>query len=328
MAKSVRTAKLPPKQRTRKYESDSALDNDENLIDFLARCSALTPDESGFQGEYLKRPSSYCVRLTLNKSAGVLSVKTSPALLRFTGGNEELLLVFLVTQGALVLTQHDKTERLEKGAVWVTDATQAFTLVAQKECAFVFTRVHKSYFFAHAGFHAMHFLGHVFRGATALQRSFTAVYNQFDRLLEFVDARDAADMCDGLFCFLRPMLSEYLREHADTVGSADALRAKALDAMQRCLGDHTTTVERIAAFCGVSPRYLSRLFRESGTTVMRRLMKMRLDRAAVNLREKHLANTDIETVARDNGFVSASHFTRVFRTQFGMTPGAWRKKRS
>ena len=50
-------------------------------------------------------------------------------------------------------------------------------------------------------------------------------------------------------------------------------------------------------------------------------LRYRAERARVLIRE----GRTLATAAAECGFVDQSHLTRVFRRQFGFTPGAWRK---
>ena len=82
------------------------------------------------------------------------------------------------------------------------------------------------------------------------------------------------------------------------------------------------TLADIAAAAGVSPVYLTALFRRvEGTALHQYLLKLRLAAAL----EALPACNDITGLALDLGFSSHSHFTATFRRQFRITPGAYRR---
>ena len=74
----------------------------------------------------------------------------------------------------------------------------------------------------------------------------------------------------------------------------------------------------LAKAVGISARHLQRLFlNQLGTTLERHLFAIRLDHARQLLRQSTLP---VLEVALASGFLSASHFSRVYRAQFGISP--------
>jgi AraC-like DNA-binding protein len=80
------------------------------------------------------------------------------------------------------------------------------------------------------------------------------------------------------------------------------------------------SVHAIAARHGVSPRYVQRVFEESGSTVTRYIAEERLAAAYKALCRRTLSHVPISTIAFDCGFSDVSHFNRAFRRRFGCTP--------
>lgn len=80
----------------------------------------------------------------------------------------------------------------------------------------------------------------------------------------------------------------------------------------------------VAAELGISARQLERLFdRHLGTSPKRYAMELRLNRAR-NL----IVQTEqsLSEIAMASGFTSTSHFSRVFRARYGISPGAQRAR--
>jgi transcriptional regulator GlxA family with amidase domain len=83
---------------------------------------------------------------------------------------------------------------------------------------------------------------------------------------------------------------------------------------------------RLAGIAGVSSRHLQRLFKEHlGTTMERYLFSLRLDHARHLLRQSTLA---VLEVALASGFASASHFSRAYKSRFGIAPRDERRLRA
>ncbi|MFI2608909.1 helix-turn-helix domain-containing protein [Kitasatospora sp. NPDC018619] len=105
--------------------------------------------------------------------------------------------------------------------------------------------------------------------------------------------------------------------------AALATLARVKDHILRHLGDPGLTPERIAAAHHVSVRYLHKLFRFEGVTVARWIQRQRLDMSRRDLARPGAARASVAAVAARWGFVSASHFSRAFRTAYGVSPREW-----
>ncbi len=81
--------------------------------------------------------------------------------------------------------------------------------------------------------------------------------------------------------------------------------------------------EELAAECGYSSFYFSRMFKNScGMTPHQYVIKKRVDCACELLRK---SNTPISAVSYDCGFSSQSHMTQIFRSLIGETPKSYRE---
>jgi AraC family transcriptional regulator len=97
----------------------------------------------------------------------------------------------------------------------------------------------------------------------------------------------------------------------------------ATDLMIDRLG-HDMSLSEAASACGLSPNYFARAFKQSvGTPPHRWLLLQRVLRAKTLLRDAKLPLADIAAAC---GFADQSHFTRVFTSIVGASPGAWRKQ--
>lgn len=90
--------------------------------------------------------------------------------------------------------------------------------------------------------------------------------------------------------------------------------------------DEPVTLSQLARDAAMSPYHFLRTFNAvSGVTPYQFVLAQRMRRAALRLRR----TTDpISAVAYEAGFNDLSTFNRRFRRIMGMTPGAWRSRRS
>jgi len=80
------------------------------------------------------------------------------------------------------------------------------------------------------------------------------------------------------------------------------------------------SVGGVAAYLGLTPRNLQRLFEGEGTTFSEFLLAQRLSRAHRMLTEPRLAQSAVGAIAYDAGFGDLSYFNRSFKRRYGATP--------
>ncbi|MFG2133889.1 helix-turn-helix domain-containing protein [Streptomyces sp. NPDC048751] len=92
------------------------------------------------------------------------------------------------------------------------------------------------------------------------------------------------------------------------------------------LADPDLSPEVIAGAHHISVRYLHKLFQDEGTTVGRWIQRRRLEECRRDLVNRLRGRQTIAAVAGRWGFLSATHFSRVFRAAYGLSPSEWREK--
>ena len=102
--------------------------------------------------------------------------------------------------------------------------------------------------------------------------------------------------------------------HTGLIASLAAMEASTAEPLSR---------DALALSAGVSVRQLERLFvSHLGRTIGQEYMRQRLDAAMRLLRESDLGRIEIAVAC---GFVDAGHFSRAFRSRFGITPSRARQ---
>src|SRR5262249_24383264 len=96
--------------------------------------------------------------------------------------------------------------------------------------------------------------------------------------------------------------------------------------IERHLGDGELEPQRIARGLGISTRYLHALFEHGDESVMRYLLRRRIERCREDLADAHKAHRTIADIAFAWGFSDVSHFGRAFKAAFGLAPREWRAR--
>jgi AraC-like DNA-binding protein len=89
--------------------------------------------------------------------------------------------------------------------------------------------------------------------------------------------------------------------------------------------DRELTPTQIAEACRMTTRYLHHLFSEENETVSRYIQRRRLEACARALACPAQRGRTVTSIAFDFGFNSPTHFGRVFRSRYGVTPREYRR---
>jgi AraC-like DNA-binding protein len=92
------------------------------------------------------------------------------------------------------------------------------------------------------------------------------------------------------------------------------------------LHDPALTPGRVAATVHLSPRRLHQLFEADGETVGSYILRRRLEECARAISDVSQRSRTVTEIAFLHGFNNASHFGRVFRERYGVTPSGYRRR--
>lgn len=151
------------------------------------------------------------------------------------------------------------------------------------------------------------------------------------RLLEFL-VRDGETLSKRT---AQPLGESLLEAIADCIGYRNA----ELPRRQRLVDKRLTDIEnyilmnladpdlccdRVAASCGISPRYLCYILKANNTSFSDLLWKNRLPKARDFLIAPAAQDYPIHKIAFMSGFKSAAHFSRMFKAAYGCPPREFR----
>jgi AraC-like DNA-binding protein len=132
-----------------------------------------------------------------------------------------------------------------------------------------------------------------------------------------------------------PLTEAFLESLSEGVGDkiAGALRScslvdKRFADIRQCIQKYVTcpdlTSEWVAQYCGISPRYLCYVLKANDTCFSELLWSERLPKARDWLVCDAFRQYPIHKIACMAGFKSAAHFSRMFKSAYGVSPKDYR----
>ncbi|MFJ6662228.1 helix-turn-helix domain-containing protein [Streptomyces sp. NPDC091377] len=104
----------------------------------------------------------------------------------------------------------------------------------------------------------------------------------------------------------------------------NALRARINTFAEQHLADPAMTPQMIADAHHISLRHLQQLLAEDGTSPAAWIRHRRLERCRLDLADPRLSSQPIQAIAARWGFTNPMHFSRLFRTAYGIPPRDYR----
>lgn len=116
------------------------------------------------------------------------------------------------------------------------------------------------------------------------------------------------------------------RTNVERSSRGTAHRIRIISYIHAHLYDPDLSPAQIARACRITTRYLHYLFSDGEETVARYILARRLEASSQALLADSQRGRTVTAIAFDHGFNSATHFGRVFRTHFGVTPREYRAR--
>jgi AraC-like DNA-binding protein len=148
---------------------------------------------------------------------------------------------------------------------------------------------------------------------------------QITGVLDQVDGRAAVRLSGNVLDLLRTVLAERLdRPPADIDSTHRALMLQITAFIEENLARPDLSPQLIAAAQHISLRQLHKLFYGTGSTVGGWIRQRRLERCCRDLRDPDLADRPVAAIGARWGFPDPAHFSRLFKSAYGMGPRDYR----
>jgi AraC-like DNA-binding protein len=253
-------------------------------------------------------------------AASAHTVERTPRLARGDGG--EHFKLSLVLEGSALIVQDDREAVLRPGDFGIYDCDRPYTLHGAEGFRMVVCRLpHEDFRLSPRQVAPM--------TATRIPggRGLAWVLAPFLERLAGTGELRASPVVGNVL----DLVAALCEEHLGDAGLARPAQQRATELLVSArayadahLGDPELSPGRIAAAHFVSVRHLHTAFEPTGTTVARWIRERRLQRCREELRDPAHAHETVATIAARWGLVDSSHFSRIFRTAYGMSPRDWR----
>ncbi|MGB3434358.1 helix-turn-helix domain-containing protein [Achromobacter sp.] len=133
---------------------------------------------------------------------------------------------------------------------------------------------------------------------------------------------EAAELGERLIDLIVLFLVQSGQGHASESDSSVTLahRQRVLAYIRQHLADPALSPQQVAQGCGLSVAYLHRILRAGGLSAEAFIFDQRLDKCRELLLNPQHSHRSIAELAYQVGFSHPSHFSRLFKRRFGMTP--------
>ena len=239
-------------------------------------------------------------------------------------GQEDDLLVSIQISGEMRVAQDGRRSVVAPGDIVLCDSRRPYSLQMQANNRAVWLQFPRKELTMRVGatspFVATAISGRA--GVAALFLQLACALPQ--RAPEFHDAEPPALAAQTL-----DLLALVLSHRAGKSVSLSSSKVIALERLKRTIGRNLRDPElnpfRAAEMAGIGVRQANRLLALERTSLERFIFSERLDRCYAALLDTAHDNQTISEIAFSWGFNDLSHFSRSFRTHFGMSPTEFRK---
>jgi AraC family transcriptional regulator, positive regulator of tynA and feaB len=114
------------------------------------------------------------------------------------------------------------------------------------------------------------------------------------------------------------------RETGATLTGRNEMCSRLAQFIETHLADPALSPASVASAVGISLRHLQRLFAASGSTAGEWIRERRLERCWADLSDPRFRGKSITEISFFWGFSDSAHFSRSFKTRFGVTPRTFR----
>jgi AraC-like DNA-binding protein/quercetin dioxygenase-like cupin family protein len=226
------------------------------------------------------------------------------------------LVVLLIESGEIEMEQDGTHIRLREGSLVIFDGSNRYTQTSKANSRAIALRVAKASLENRGRLFSRRsmFVPNLTSPDVELLRSLIEGATAYGENCSDHNARLVADYLTDLLGIATNAAKLPVR-----LVRSDVMLGKIKRFIDRNVGNEHIDIAMVASAMGVSKRHLNRLFEREGSSVMRYVLQQRLAKATEILTSGDV-DVRISDIAWQCGFVSAAHFSRVFRKHYGKSP--------
>ena len=236
--------------------------------------------------------------------------------------------VHLQLQGSLMASQDGKKAQLDEGDMVVCDSSMPYSLKYQENCSTLVLIVSAQDLKRHVPT-PEELLGVTFSGKqgfpNATSMLLRSLWTQVEEELDpDLGARVANNVLDLL-------ATAWMVSKGKTLGDsavAESRRVQIKRYIEANLRDAELSPQSVAASFAISTRYLHMLLADQDESVCSYILRRRLEECGKQLSDPLWRKRTITEIAFNWGFNNATHFARVFRNQYNLSPRDFRHVRA
>lgn len=236
-----------------------------------------------------------------------------------------LFFLQLLLEGECVSRQDGRECLLQPGDFTICDSTRRYEIVFNGTNRMLVLGIPSSTLRRHVG--CPEYLSAIFmpgnRGASGLLSQLLRKYwMEYHQGLE----QQAGDRISvAIFDLIGAAFSDLPQALSDRSSLGTAHKIRIINYIEAHLNDPELTPTRVADACKMTTRYLHHLFSDQDETVARYILRRRLEACSRALQSGAQRGRTVTAIAFDYGFNSPTHFGRVFRSKYNVTPREFRR---
>lgn len=258
-------------------------------------------------------------------SSGQQRVCRTPS--RIARAPEEFILIALGREGAGAVLQDGRETIIQPGEFALYDTTRPYELQFKDAFTQTILQVPREMLYRRiGGIDAMTAI--TFSSERPLEKLAYDFIAGISKVADQIESNTAERLTDQALDLVALALSDRYRNAplaSSTHRAALLYRLKAY--VQNHLHDPELSLSQTAAALGISTRYVNDLLADEHTSFQRHVLTRRLSQCARELSLSQTAHRQIGEIAFAWGFNDLSHFGRVFREHYGMSPRDWRQSK-
>ncbi|SFV08193.1 AraC-type DNA-binding protein [Methylobacterium sp. 174MFSha1.1] len=252
-----------------------------------------------------------------------LRASTTPQTIRHKNNKTDHLFLSVVLSGSVKASQNDRSTIDRAGDLSVRDPNTPWTIEHEGYSEVLAIEIPRDRLERVLG-SSRHFVGLGVGGhlpVTTLARSFL---HNLSQVGEQLTPESAERMSATAIDLVAASIAERMALEVPGSLRSSLTMQKAKSYIDNNIGDTGLSPMQVSSAVGVSLRHLQVLFRESGQNIAAWIWHRRLENAARRLADPISAHMMLQEIAYRCGFSDQAHFSRRFRSQFGMSPSEYR----